>query len=250
MIDKLNYFKWNKVLLFINIGLIVLFGIIFFYHIKIISKTKLPPRFEKVLKQYENYYITSIMLCKQEVSIFVRNVFDIVTQGQIRDKYFELDKARHPYLILTIVDNIDNPTIEKKLLLEKKEITVIRELKDKEYKQKTDPNNPQLETNCYGYINGIPNLTVKEFVQKTLDEMKEEFFIYGCKDKQCGYFLKRSIIDTNLVPDSEKELVIKYLELDKYNELLKDYPKTQKIIDALSNILKYREYLLYSENME
>jgi hypothetical protein len=243
-----QYFKWNKILLFVNLALIVLFGILFFYNVEIISKTQVPPRFLKIVKKYGNFYIKSIILCKQEISMFVRNIFDFFTQGDIRDKYYDLGKARHPYLILTIVDNIDNPTIEKRLLFEKKEVTVIRLLSDKEFKKKTDPLNQELETTCLGYINGIPNLTVDEFVTKTLEEMKDEFFIYKCKDKACGYFLKRSIIDTNFVPEAEKDLVIKFLELDKTKELLKDYPTTQKIVDTLSNILSYREYLLHSDD--
>ncbi len=243
------YFKWNKILLFVNLGLILLFGILFFYHIEIVTKTKIPPRFLKVVEKYGNFYIKSIMLCKQEISMFVRNLFDVITQGQIRDTYYKLDKARHPYLILTIVDNMDNPTKEQKLILEKKEITVIRPLSEKDYQKKIDPENKELETKCFGYINGIPNLTVNEFVTKTMEEMKDEFFVYKCKDKQCGYFLKRSIIDTNLVPDAEKDLVIEFLELDKYGELLKDFPTTQKIVDTLSNILSYREYLLHSDDL-
>ena len=79
--------------------------------------------------------------------------------------------------------------------------------------------------------------------------MKEEFFIYKCKDKQCGYFLKRSIIDTNLVPEADQKLVTDFLELNKFEELLKDYPTTQKIVDTLSNILSYREYLLHSDDI-
>ena len=188
------------------------------------------------------------MLCKQEISEFVRSVFNTVTAGQLKQRYIDLGKARHPYLILTIVDNIDNPTVEKRLLFEKKEISVLRELKEKEYQKLIDPENKEIETTCFGYINGIPDLTIKEFITKTLEEMKEEFFVYKCKDKQCGYFLKRSIIDTNLVPESEKDLVLQFLELDKFQELLKDYPTTQKIVDTLSNILSYREYLLYSDN--
>ena len=243
-----QYFKWNKILLFVNLALILLFGILFFYHIEIISKTQLPPRFLKIVQQYGNFYIKSIMLCKQEISEFVRNIFNVVSLGKIKQRYIDLDKARHPYLILTVVDNIDNPTVEKRLIFEKKEVTVIRVLSDKEYQKKTDPENKELETQCLGYINGIPNLTVNEFVSKTIEEMKDEFFVYKCKDKACGYFLKRSIIDTNFVPEAEKDLVIKFLELDKTKEILKDYPTTQKIVDTLSNILSYREYLLHSDN--
>jgi len=242
-----QYFKWNKILLFINLGLILLFGILFFYHIETITKTKIPPRFLKIMNKYGNFYISSIMLCKQEISEFVRKVFDVVTRGKMRQRYFDLGKARHPYLILTIVDNIDNPTIEKRLLFEKKEISVLRELKEKDYQKLINPENKETETTCYGYINGIPSLTINEFVTKTQDEMKEEFFIYKCKDKQCGYFLKRSIIDTNLVPEADQKLVTDFLELNKFDELLKDYPKTQKIVDTLSNILSYREYLLHSD---
>jgi Trk-type K+ transport system membrane component len=51
MINNINYFKWNKILLFINLGLIILFGIVFFYHIQTISTTKIPPRFMNTLKK-------------------------------------------------------------------------------------------------------------------------------------------------------------------------------------------------------
>jgi hypothetical protein len=253
--DHSSYtFKLNKVLYFIILILIIVFSTLYTIYLNKLVYANLPPRLQKFLNQYSDYYIVDIKLCKQELSDYFKNLFYYATLGNIQSKYETLGKYYHPYLILKLVDNIDNPTVTKYAIYEKLAVASIRILKPSELENRTveyefkksETNSKPLksDTICLGSIQGIPNLTVKEFLTKSYNELKEEFLEYDCSEKHCGWFIKRSIVDSNLIPKEERDAIINFLNIEKSQQYLKDYPKTANLINNLVKILTIREYLL------
>ena len=252
-----EYFqKINKVLLFIILILIIIFATVYFYFLKVTTSSKLPPRLQKFINKFGNYQITKIRLCKQELSPFFKSLFQYATLGKIKKEYETLGSYDHPYLILSIINPNNKNEKEKQIIFEKISVTVLRELKpneilDRTQEYKFDPEvNPKplkVDTTCFGEIKGIPDLTINEFLSQSLKELQTEFLQYDCREKHCGWFLKRSIVDSNLIPETEKDAVINFLNIEKSKLYLKDYPKTANLINSLVNIIKIREYLTQSK---
>ncbi len=243
-------------MLFVILILIIVFSTVYYYYLQKILLTQLPPRLQKFMNKYKDYNITKIRLCKQEISPFFKSLFKYATLGQIEKEYKKYGSYDHPYLILTIVNPNKIDEKEKQIIFEKTAVTVIRELKPKEILDRTqeykfdpevDDKPKKINTTCFGEIKGIPNLTVEEFLTKTIKELQKEFLIYDCREKHCGWFLKRSIVDSNLIPDSEKDAVINFLNIEKSKIYLKDYPKTANLINSLVNIIKLKEYMTQSK---
>ena len=153
----------NDTFYFKCIYIIIFICIIWYIYIKLdewnfkINNT-IPPRFQHFIEKYGKYKIHSMFLAKQELSSFIRNLFDVLTLTDIRDEYFKNGKYYHPYIILKIVDNLEHPKDIQNVIFERTSVPIIRCLKKYEFDDRMIESNEKgekLETILYGQLTTI-----------------------------------------------------------------------------------------------
>jgi len=135
----------------------------------------------KLLKKYENQYITKIEIGKSPIPSYIIDYANIFSLGQVSKNLS--NEIFHFFLKITLKTC--------SIIIEKNEIIIIKKWK---YRPNTS----------YTEVNIIKPITLKKLVHRTRKQMGPLFFTYDVKDNNCEHF----VIELLKVMNIEKPSVL------------------------------------------
>ncbi len=174
-----------------------------------------PPNARKVIAEFENKNIKSILVIRQPVQSFIPKAFNVITFGQFQKKLDELpyDKLYHLRMVATFDDN-------QKLQIEKNEVINISKNVTSHSKQEGEE------------ITINKPLTLKELLQGGLNKLgQSKMFSYHPFTNNCQDFIIALLEGSNLLTPE----LSNFIKQD-VNELAHINPFISKIASSLTSL--------------